>query len=363
LQLKNFNFHAAGIDSIRNGTNILQLIGNSKWTMQGDGLSYLTKDKMYRVTVGPFKFDKVRSTVNVKELSLLSMLTRAGFVQGLKTQKDHFNLRFRNIIASGVDLEKLLSDQTIIAAKVTLQPVLQIFNDRTVAPSTESKVGTYPHQALQKLKNAVDIRTLLIRQGEVVYTERGAITKEIGDVAFYAVNAEVSNITNMADRIKDNPVMVLKAQTKFLKHIDIRTEWKLNLASTDGSFTASGSASTFSAPLLNSVLEPLGPASIERGKINKLEFNIIGTDLKGRGNVNLLYTDLKVKLLKPSDKDPKKMERKGVTSFVANLLIRDKNPAGGNLRKGPVEYDRVITKSFFNLIWKSIFNGAKKTLM
>ncbi len=84
-----------------------------------------------------------------------------------------------------------------------------------------------------------------------------------------------------------------------------------------------------------------------------------GNDVKAEGEAILIYNDLKIKLLKNKEQQ---IKNKTVTSFFANILIKDQNPSNGNMRVGKIAFQRVMTKSFFNLIWKSIFDGFKKSL-
>ena len=77
------------------------------------------------------------------------------------------------------------------------------------------------------------------------------------------------------------------------------------------------------------------------------------------GTSTLLYDDLKIDILKMDSTDTKK---KGLKSFVANVFIKDSNPQNGEVRKNEINEERDITKSFFYLVWKSIFKAAKKTI-
>jgi hypothetical protein len=77
-----------------------------------------------------------------------------------------------------------------------------------------------------------------------------------------------------------------------------------------------------------------------------------------KGSSTLLYENLKIDILKKDSSDTKK---KDVQSFLANLLIKDKNPMNGETRVNEINQEREVNKSFFNLVWKSIFAAAKKT--
>src|SRR5690606_33213641 len=111
---------------------------------------------------------------------------------------------------------------------------------------------------------------------------------------------------------------------------------------------------------LSSITEPLGMASISEGKINKLAFSMTGTDLASTGNAVLLYQDLNIKLLKPGADSTAELEKKTVASGLVNLFMKSNNPSREKTRTATIDYKRDVYKSFFNLLWKSIFDAAKK---
>jgi hypothetical protein len=140
----------------------------------------------------------------------------------------------------------------------------------------------------------------------------------------------------------------------------ITSLWELPLKSSDGSFQIKGSLSPFNGQKLNPVIEPLGMGSIKSGNISAMNFAMKGNDYKAEGEETMIYDNLKIKLLKAADDNS--LKNKTITNFFANIIIKDQNPSGGKTRKGDMAFDRVMTKSFFNLVWKSIFAGAKKSI-
>ncbi|MEJ7610141.1 MAG: hypothetical protein WKF88_03070 [Ferruginibacter sp.] len=361
MVLKNLKFNASGIDSIYTGTDMLKLIGNSNWDLSAGGFSFLTKDKIYKVDIGPVLLDKFNNAVSVQYAALTPVISEAAFVRSLKFQKDLFNLRFNNIRLTGADVQKIITDREIIADELSFQPLLNIFNDRTVTPDTASKMGKYPHQMLKLMKPYMYFKTVKINNGNVVYKERGALSKKTGDVSFHKVNAVISNMTNIDRYVKKNSDMIMKVNCKFLNMANISSVWTLPLNSPNGAFEIRGNVGPFDGTKLNPVIEPLGMGSVNSGNIKSYVFAMQGENLKADGEALLLYDHLKLKLLKNTG-DSNKLETKGVTSFVANILIKDKNPSGGYTRKADLGFKRVMTKSFFNLVWKSIFAGAKTSI-
>ena len=73
------------------------------------------------------------------------------------------------------------------------------------------------------------------------------------------------------------------------------------------------------------------------------------------------YEDLKVDVLK-RDKNTKAVKKRGLASLSANLVVQNKNPGSSGLRIMNPEFQRNIYKSFFNLVWKTIFTGMKETV-
>ena len=128
----------------------------------------------------------------------------------------------------------------------------------------------------------------------------------------------------------------------------------------DTTFTVTGKLGQMEAIALNTITEPLAMVSVNKGNIKELTFNLKCTNYKGVGEIVFLYNDLKVEVLKMSNDTLKKKE---LLTILANTLIKNNNPVNDNTYIGNVDYKRDIQKSFFNLLWKSIFDGVKKTVI
>jgi len=56
------------------------------------------------------------------------------------------------------------------------------------------------------------------------------------------------------------------------------------------------------------------------------------------------------------------MNKKHLTSFISNIVLKNENPHNGETRIGEVHHERDMNRSFYNLVWKSIFEGINKTI-
>jgi hypothetical protein len=359
LSISNVKFTATDIQKLYSGTSIKNLIGRSKWILSADGFSFMAANKRYRMNVGAFTINTANSTMHLNSFSLIPQITETAFSKTSRYQEDLYNLKFNNISLSGINSKLLISDKRLEAETMVFEPDIKVFNDRTVAPNPASKVGTYPHQLLQKLNFPVSIKNMIIKNGYVAYKEKGDISKKMGTIFFKNVNATISNVTNIKEIISKNNMLTLTATASFMGVSNIQTNWKLPLDTKEGAFDVSGIGSGFEAAALNPITEPLGMVSIRSGRFNKITFDLTGNDHRAKGTSTLLYQNLKIDLLKIDSTVTKK---KGLESFVANLFAKDNNPQNGVLRKNEIDQERDITKSFFYLLWKSVFAAAKKTV-
>jgi hypothetical protein len=358
LLLNNVQFKAANIGNVYSGTNIMRLVSNSNWKLSGDGTSFFTNDKMYKINIGAFMVDNYNALTTFKSVTVIPTLSETNFAKQLSVQKDRYDIRLTNLTITNLDFKKLITDRMVIADAASLSPTFNIYNDKTVKEDPTTKKGKYPQQLLQKLATNIYIKKITINDGYIKYREKGEISTNVGDVYFNDVSGTVSNFTNIDAYKKMNNIMTVDVTCKFLNMAPVSTTWLLPLESKDGSFTITGKVGAFDATKLNPVTEPLGLASIKAGTINSYVFTMKGNDVKANGDALLLYDNLKVTLLKKVEGE-RALKNKGALSALANVFIKNKNPANGNIRKGNMAFDRVMNKSFFNLVWKSIFAGAK----
>lgn len=99
---------------------------------------------------------------------------------------------------------------------------------------------------------------------------------------------------------------------------------------------------------------------VKRGEVKQLEFDITANEDKAKGYVKFAFNDLSVALLK-REKNGNRLVRKGLMSILANaMVINSDNPNEmGVLITAPINHQRVKTASFFNFVWKTLFQGIR----
>jgi hypothetical protein len=288
-------------------------------------------------------------------------ISESEFVRQSKKQGDYYNIDISNIQLAGIDINKLLSEAVIDVQQATLSLSLKVFNDRMLPVNNDSKVGKYPQQLLMKLKVPLYIRRALVQKSYISYRERALATEQIGNVLFTNVNGVVDNITNIPAYIKINPVLTMNGSGMFLNKGSATTEWKLRLDANDGAFSMTGHVGNMDAAAFNAISVPLGLTSV-KGQVKDVSFAMTGNDYNAQGKLTMLYNNLKIESFKIDGKGDT-LKSKKLENVFSNALIKNDNPANGVTRSAEFSYKRDLNKSFFNLIWKSIFDGIQKTVM
>jgi hypothetical protein len=313
-----------------------------------------------RTSSGAITYDQSTGRLNVKELRVAPTVSREEFYRRVGYQKEMYNVHFPSLSLQALDWQGLIRRGQLIAAGGRLsEAAINIYMNRLPPPNTKSKNGNFPQQLLMKLKMPVYIPKLDIANGKLAYTEKNYKTKSEGTVSITEINGAVRNITNMPARLRRNNTCVISLGGK-LKGSDLQATFRLTLDSKAGAFTVTGRQGPMDGTDLNDITRPLALAEIRSLQVDDIQFNINGNESGARGTLTMRYKDLKVNLLEVEGEG---LDKKDVTSFLTNkLLSHANNPEPGKaLRIAHPYFERDETKSFFNLIWKTIFTGALQT--
>lgn len=323
--------------------------------------TWQSADKRYNYQVDSISFRSASSDVSIDKFFIIPNLNEAAFAKSVPYQTDRFDIALRNIRLRNTDFYSLFNE-VIKADTLSIGSAsFKIYRDRSRPEEKKSRVGNYPHQALQRVPVQLNIKKAIVRNSVVEYRERNPVTGKTGKVLFPGTSAVISNITNMKERIRENNQMVLETRGNFVDKVPLSTKWTFYLGSGNGKFAISGELGAADARKYNVLAEPLGPASFKSGRVHSLAFNFNGNDHQASGRVKLLYEKLKVNLLEQREKNGE-FNKRTISSLFANMKIKNDNPDddGGEPRIADVTLQRDKYRSIFNLAWKTVFEGVKE---
>jgi hypothetical protein len=330
--------------------------------MACDEIQLPSKNKKYRIHIARVAFNSREDELFVGRLRVIPQLSEIAFAASYPVSKDRYDFSLENIRLVHLDRRSLWHKQIEADSLVIGESAFSIYRDLSYPHDTISKVGKYPQQQLMRLPVPINFRKVFFKHSFIEYKEKNARSDSAGKLQFYDVTAAISNVTNRRVVIARDDRCMLRFHAKLLNQAPVDARLVMLLRDPKGRFSIVGDVGPIDAPMLNPLIRPMGLANMDKGHVDGLHFTFKGDDSSCKGRLTMLYQDVKISLLK-KDKKEGKLGKKGVASLLANIIMKDSNPGkGDDPRTVEVHFKRILNKSFFNLLWKSIFTGVKETV-
>lgn len=318
-----------------------------------------SRNRLYNYEVRNIELNSDTRKVGISHFSIDPTLPEGKFMQQFKYAHDRFDVQLRGIRLANLNLPRLVQGEIMADSLVLNNSSLHIYRDMSYPHDGKNRVGTYPQQALMKLPFELTIRHGRFEQAFIEYKERNGKSGKSGRVQFNNASLTVSNLTSKAALLAERPLRI-HFNARFLNSASMKAV--INFYADKGRFSIDADMEGMPAATVNQLTEPMGLAKVETGTIRGLHFKFTGNDYAANGGLTLLYDDLKIALLKKDTTD-NTLSKKKLASALANIQVKNANPAkNGEIRTVAVHYDRNTAKSWFNLVWKSIFTGVKQTV-
>lgn len=322
-----------------------------------------TTDGVYALKASAIDYSSGRRSLEVKEFDFMPTMSDKQFASHYGYQREIFKLKvptlqLKNFLLSDWVVRNRLQPESVFLAG----PSIHISMDRNAKPNTKSKKGCYPHQFLQRLPFVMNIPRLEATNAAVVYTETSNTTFRTGTVNF-SVNGTINNITNDPAAIKRVGECVARVQGRVMNTGTINALFRFDLDDPQGAFSVQSTIKQLDADQLRSVFTAMTAVEMQSFQMKRLDYTIHGNENQGTGTMAMQYDDMDILInqVEPGGK----LDKKGLLSFFANrLLIYKENPAKGEERKAStVRVQRDMTRSFFNLIWKTMYASAGEIVL
>ena len=316
-----------------------------------------SKDKTYHYSFNNITINSLQHALYIHSFNVVPFASEKKFANAFHFQKDRYEVSLSGIALKNLDLNNLI-DKKIEASDLVIDHVsAKIYRDLHKPLEHKSHIGNYPSQMLAQLDQPINIARVRVKNAFIEYRENEKVSDSIGVVKFTNTDFAISNVTNMAAAIQKNNEMNIEFNTTALEGIPLKGNFKFVLGNKNGDFWVNGHANEFDAKILDKASVPMALVKINSGKIHSVDFHLKGNNKSAHGDFLMNYEGMKIDVLKRDD-ETKEIKKRTLLSLAANLIVNNKN-SGSAVH---AEYDRNIYKSFFNLVWKTIFMGMKETL-
>lgn len=327
-----------------------------------DKLSIKSKDGLYHYKMQDIALNSLRQQLNINSFSIVPFASEKQFAAKSEFQKDRYEVTMTGIALKNIQMNNLIAKKLLASDLVIDKIDAKIYRDLHKPLEQKSRVGNYPSQILQALNLPVNVGKATLSNAHIEYRENETASDSIGMISFTDSKLTITNITNIPEAIRKNGQLNITFDARALGLIPLTGNFKFLYSNIDqGNFVVNGSVGAFNALDLNKVSVPMALLRLNTGKINSLDFHFKGNNTGAEGDFTMKYEDLKVDILK-RDKTTNEVKKRGLASLAANVIVKNNNPDSRGLRQVSPSYKRNIYKSFFNLVWKTLFTGMKETV-
>ncbi len=202
---------------------------------------------------------------------------------------------------------------------------------------------------IQKLPLNIQLGAAILTRSRIQYNEISNKTGKEGAVWFNELNMVAGPITNY--QIQPTDSLKITANSKFMDSGALKFGFQQSYVDSLYGFLLLARMGNMELNALSPLLMPLFNLHIKQGKTDSVWIRVKGNDYFAVGHMELDYSKLKIELLNEQGR------KKKLTSFMANLLIRNRNG-----KKGMVYQERIRNKSTFNYWGKISLSGLMTNL-
>ncbi|SDE74560.1 AsmA family protein [Epilithonimonas hungarica] len=291
--------------------------------------------------------------IDLKYFKLKPKVSRAEFVRMIPMENDLFDISADRIQLLGINW-KFENDKPNINLKNAKLTNVDANIFRSKIPKDNPKEKLLYSKLLRTIKFPLVVDNLKLIQSKLVYEEDTPDSHGPGKVIFTNFNMDVKNLNSNKQKGANTKVPIT-INCKFMDVSPMKVNWNFNTADMRDNFTIGGSINDLPAVDINPFIKPYLNVSAT-GTITSLNFDFKGNNDIMNGKFRIAHKDLKVSLL-----DKKTREKKKFLSAVVNLVVRKDSKQFPE--SVDVYVERNKERSFFNLFWKGIEDGLKKTLI
>ncbi|MGC4129425.1 MAG: hypothetical protein QM564_07650 [Bergeyella sp.] len=316
------------------------------YSLSTRNFKYITK--FYELSGGFLKVNN--NALQTDNFALKPRYTRSRFVRMITAERDLYNISVNRISLNG-KWDFLSQQKFMEASQLTISGLdANIF--RSKIPPDDPKTKPLYSALLRGIKFPLYIENTDIKNSRLVYEEDTKKSDGPGKLEFGNFNLNAKHLNS--GKMKGKPTRIpVSIDCRFFNVSPMHVDWNMNTANLSDAFAISGKISSLPAASVNAFAEPYLKIRTS-GRIENLKFDFHGDKNKLDGKFHMNHRDLKIAVLKNGEKDK-------FISAVANIFVRSSNKNRENVIVDDVMRDPA--KSFFNLFWKGIEEGLKKTLI
>ncbi len=360
----NFIVTNVKVDSV-SAKDSSRLLFSKNIALAADDIKLKTPDGLYNLAAKKIQYSSSVRRMELKDFSFLPAVSEKEIKNYFGIQHEIYKIKIPAVTLHNFLLPQWISNNKLQIDTVTLvSPSISLELDRNMPPNAKSKKGGYPNQLLQKAPFVIKVKRMNVTNAALSYTETSNTTGLTGKIVFPSLRATLDNITNDPAAIAQSAQCIVRVNGSIIKTGTINAVFYFSLSDKKGAFTVQSTVTNLTAAQLQPIFRPMTGVDLQSFNMKRLDYTIKGNEDRGTGDLQMKYDEMDILINKVTA--DKTLDKKGLFSFVANrLLIYKENPSSnGEERKAHnITVQRDATRSFFNLVWKTLFTASGEIVL
>ncbi|MBO0360163.1 hypothetical protein J0X19_19535 [Hymenobacter sp. BT186] len=320
------------------------------WLVDTGPATALLDGPYYRVAYQRVHLETLKRRLHLRNLRLQPKFATSELSRRKGYQAPNVTLLVPDLDIQGFDFPALIRRRQLVVRQVELRnAVLQTRGDGRFPLNPKRSVAT--PDMIGRLPFRVDIRRLSVYKGTFYSQYRAPLNPVRGRFAFTDFDITLRNISNDPRRMSRTSPATGYASALLQNRCRITARLSANLLDPSGYHLLTGQLGAASLHILNPMTVESTNLLFKSGEVQNIRFQMGINRRRSWGTVWAQYSDLKVAILAAPTNDNRKNIKTRLLTGVVNLVVRNKNPRGGELKPGTINSDRNLNTSVFT-IWQ-----------
>ena len=269
----------------------------------------------------------------------------------------------RNIDISGLHPGQFISDSTILIEKASIDKVrLYLFKDKA-EPVINPGHKPLPQAQIRNNATKLDIGTFEILDADLIVDMEAPTAEHPGQITLNQTKVEIMNITNIPDKLGEDPFLKVKANTRIMNKVPVQLNYRLKIDSEEDQYWASCSTDPFDVRILNGFVGSQFFIQFKSGHVDKFTFNFEGNNKANVGEMDFEYSDLRIEKLQGYGMYIEGHPNTGFLASVGNILLpNNRSSSDKNYKKGVIYYEKEFNRDMIHSTIMSLLSGISSSL-
>lgn len=349
INLKNIQLNSGFLKKLQNITEVNTDFEVKQFT--GSYADTTIKAKWFNAA-----FDRITKTFSLDSVSYQPLLTRDSFLAKQAHQVDYITAKSGAVQISPVEINQFINKNELSAGKVVINDFyFTDYKDKRL-PFNAGIIKPLPAGLIKKMRSLIAIDTVLLHNAAVEYTEIMTPSNTALYVPVTRMNARLLNLKNY--KIKSGDSLSIQSTGYLLDTLWVKLKVIQSYTDSLEGFQMTLLGKPGDLRQLNPIFIPAASMKLESGQLDTLILNVTGREYLAQGEMQLLYHNLKIRLLKDGDTSKNSFGGR-IKNFIANsFVIKNRNKS----RTTPVFFIRNRDKSAVNYLVKIVLTGFQASI-